>query len=97
MQIKENIGLGDPAHAQDEERIQEAAKLGGANEFIDQLPDGYDTYLKRPVPDVYSQLPEGTKTLFGKTVNFRCANWRGGLAEPILNACGTETSVDGVS
>jgi len=37
--ISENIGLGDPEHANDEDKIREAAKLGGAEEFIDRLPE----------------------------------------------------------
>ncbi|KAI3619668.1 abc transporter related protein [Moniliophthora roreri] len=71
LSIKDNIGLGDPAHAEDEDRIEQAAVLGGAAEFIEKLPDQYDTYLKRPVGDVYSTLSEGTKTIFGRPVNYQ--------------------------
>ncbi|EEB97262.1 hypothetical protein MPER_03461 [Moniliophthora perniciosa FA553] len=59
------------SHAEDEDRIEQAATLGGAAEFIEKLSDQYDTYLKRPVGDVYSTLPEGTKTIFGRPVNYR--------------------------
>ncbi|KAG1908606.1 P-loop containing nucleoside triphosphate hydrolase protein [Suillus fuscotomentosus] len=38
--IHENIGLGNPAFANGDEKIREAARLGGAEEFIDDLPDG---------------------------------------------------------
>lgn len=69
-QIKENIGIGDPKRAKDENKIREAARLGGAGDFIDQLPNKFDTYLHRPVQDVYSDLPEGTKMLFGRPVDF---------------------------
>ncbi|EIN13242.1 P-loop containing nucleoside triphosphate hydrolase protein [Punctularia strigosozonata HHB-11173 SS5] len=79
LQIKDNIGLGDPEHATDVERIQEAARLGGADEVIRELPDGLDTWLRRPVADVYSNIPEGTKTLFGKTVDFGSVREAGSL------------------
>jgi ATP-binding cassette subfamily B protein len=41
--IRENIAYGkqDATDAQ----IREAARLAGADEFIDELPDGYDTYV----------------------------------------------------
>lgn len=41
--IKENIAYGKPG-ATDEE-IEEAARLSGADEFINALPDKYDTYV----------------------------------------------------
>ena len=41
--IKENIAYGKE-NATDEE-IKEAAKLAGAHEFIECLPNGYDTYV----------------------------------------------------
>ncbi len=41
--IKENIAYGKP-DATDEE-IKTAAKLAGADEFIEALPQGYDTYV----------------------------------------------------
>ena len=41
--IRENIAYGKK-DATDEE-IVEAAKLAGAHEFIDAMPDGYDTYV----------------------------------------------------
>jgi len=41
--IKENIAYGKE-NASDEE-IKEAAALAGASEFIEALPDGYDTYV----------------------------------------------------
>jgi len=68
--ISENIGLGDPENANDEDKIREAARLGGAEEFIDLLPDGFEAFLDRPVQDYYSDLPEGTKTLFGRSVEY---------------------------
>ena len=41
--VRENIEYGKPG-ATDEE-IREAARLAGAEEFIDNLPDGFDTYV----------------------------------------------------
>jgi ATP-binding cassette subfamily B protein len=38
-----NIEYGRPGAAREE--IIEAAKLAGADEFINELPDGYDTYV----------------------------------------------------
>lgn len=41
--VKENIAYGKPG-ATDEE-IRAAARLAGADEFIEKLPEGYDTYV----------------------------------------------------
>ncbi len=41
--VKENIEYGRPG-ATDEE-IRKAARLAGAEDFIDNLPDGFDTYV----------------------------------------------------
>ena len=62
--------MGDPRSARDQDKIEEAAKLGGAYEFTEKLREGFDTYLDRPVQDVYSNLPAGTKTLFGREVSY---------------------------
>ncbi len=42
--IHENIALGDPAMAR--ARVMQAARLAGADEFIAQLPQGYDTIIE---------------------------------------------------
>ncbi|KAH9069743.1 HlyB/MsbA family ABC transporter [Lactarius deliciosus] len=68
LSIKDNIGLGNPRLAGDDAAIEEAARLGGASELIARLPDGIDTYLERPVRDIYVGLPEGTRKLFGRKV-----------------------------
>jgi len=70
QKVKQNIALGDPSSAFDEDKIIEAAKLGGAHDFITRLPESYDTHLQRPVSDVYCGLPEGTKSLFGREVKY---------------------------
>jgi ATP-binding cassette, subfamily B, bacterial HlyB/CyaB len=54
--IRENIALGDPAMPR--VMVMHAAKLAGADEFIAQLPQGYDTMIeerganlfRRPAP-----------------------------------------------
>ncbi|WP_035735470.1 ABC transporter ATP-binding protein [Glycomyces arizonensis] len=43
--IAENIELGKPGAPRSE--IVEAAKVVGAHEFIDALPDGYDTHVRK--------------------------------------------------
>ncbi|KIJ59811.1 hypothetical protein HYDPIDRAFT_118060 [Hydnomerulius pinastri MD-312] len=79
LSIKENIALGNPDLAMDEDKIREAARLGGALEFVDKLPEGFDTYLDRPVRDYYSSLPEGTTTLFGRQVDYSRVRGVGGM------------------
>ena len=56
-----------------------AARLGGTDEFVKKLPQGLDTYLDRPVRDHYACLPEGTKTLFGREVNYSAIRDAGGM------------------
>ena len=79
MKIRDNIGLGDPLEPYDDHRIEEAARAGGAFEFVERLPDGFDTYLERPVPDYYSSLPEGTTSLFGRKVDHSRVRRFGGM------------------
>ena len=47
MTAKENIGVGDIDGDTSMERIVEAARSGGAHEFISRLHNGYDTILGR--------------------------------------------------
>ncbi|KAF8446437.1 P-loop containing nucleoside triphosphate hydrolase protein [Boletus edulis BED1] len=79
LSIKENIALGNPNLAPDDDKIREATRLGGAEEFIDKLPEGFDTYLDRPVRDYYSGLPEGTAMLFGRKVNYNRVRGAGAM------------------
>jgi len=69
LSVRENIAFGDPSRAHDDAAIEEAARLGGASELIARLPEGLDTYLKRPVRDLYWGMPDGTTTLFGRKVD----------------------------
>ena len=45
LKVGENIGAGDVRHFEDEARWREAAALGMAAPFIDELPGGYATQL----------------------------------------------------
>ncbi len=45
--VGENIGAGDVEHFEDPARWETAARKGLANEFIDDLPEGYQTQLGR--------------------------------------------------
>lgn len=47
LAAKDNIGFGDLASLDDLDAIVEAARRAGADEFIDDLPAGYDTRLGR--------------------------------------------------
>ncbi|KAG0703055.1 P-loop containing nucleoside triphosphate hydrolase protein [Suillus ampliporus] len=58
LSIRENISLGNPVFAHDDDKVREAARLGGAEDFIDELPEGFDTYVNRPVRDRYTQGPQ---------------------------------------
>ena len=69
-------------NASDVERIKEAACLGGAAEFIEKLPDGYNSYLERPVHDIYSNLPMGMSKLFGRTISHSKLRKFGGKGRP---------------
>lgn len=44
-------------------------------DFIHKLPEGLDSYLEHPVPDVFSGLPEGTTRMFGRPLTY--AHMRG--------------------
>ncbi|GJJ09413.1 hypothetical protein Clacol_003635 [Clathrus columnatus] len=71
LSIKENIGIGDPQHAHDIQKIHKAANLGGALDMVEALPEGFDTFLYRPVKDYYSGIPDQTKQLFGRQVDIK--------------------------
>ncbi len=43
--VGENIGAGDIDHFEDRQRWQQAAEMGMAKDFIDKLPQQYDTQL----------------------------------------------------
>lgn len=47
LKVGENIGVGDVGHIDDEERWAEAGNRGMADQFVDEMPDGYHTQLGR--------------------------------------------------
>jgi ABC-type multidrug transport system fused ATPase/permease subunit len=79
LSIHENIGLGNPALAHDNDKIREAAHLGGAEDFIDELPDGFNTYVRRPVNDSYPDFPT---TPSGQPIDFSLVRSVGGIRFP---------------
>ncbi|EJF56118.1 P-loop containing nucleoside triphosphate hydrolase protein [Dichomitus squalens LYAD-421 SS1] len=79
LSIRDNIALGDPENFHNEAHVHMAARLGGASEFIAKLSEGYDTYLDKPVRDYFSGMPEGTRTLFGKQIDFSVVRGAGGM------------------
>ena len=50
LSVAENIGLGDVAAMADRERIIQAARAAGADDWIQTLPNGYDTKLGNLFP-----------------------------------------------
>ncbi|EJD55702.1 P-loop containing nucleoside triphosphate hydrolase protein [Auricularia subglabra TFB-10046 SS5] len=63
-----NIAFGDPGNAWDDEAVNAATKAAGID-FEHKLPKGMDTYIYHPVQDRYSDLPEGTQSLFGRKIS----------------------------
>lgn len=51
LSIHENIALGNPVLANDSDKVREAARLASAEEFIDDLPGRFNTYIKRSEDD----------------------------------------------
>jgi ATP-binding cassette subfamily B protein len=47
LSVGENIGVGDVRHLQDEERWKRAAERGMADDFVGDLPEGFQTQLGR--------------------------------------------------
>ncbi|MFC8453492.1 ABC transporter ATP-binding protein [Kitasatospora sp. NPDC057223] len=45
LTVAENIGMGAPRHADDRDRLREAAHRAGALPLIEELPNGWDTVL----------------------------------------------------
>ncbi|KAG1825438.1 P-loop containing nucleoside triphosphate hydrolase protein [Suillus subaureus] len=79
LSIHENIGLGNPALAHDDDKIREAARLGGAEDFIDELPDGFNAYVRRPAGDIYPDFPW---TPSGQPIDFSLVRSVGGIHVP---------------
>ncbi len=47
LKLRENVGFGSVAHAEDEARVARAVDHGGATEVVDALPEKLDTPLGR--------------------------------------------------
>jgi ABC-type multidrug transport system fused ATPase/permease subunit len=62
LSLSENIGLGYPAFSSDKDMITEAAKDGGALEFIQKLNKGLDTVLKPMIDMFISSKLHGYRT-----------------------------------
>ncbi|KAI0716185.1 P-loop containing nucleoside triphosphate hydrolase protein [Cerioporus squamosus] len=65
-QIRDNIALGDPSGRGDDSHVWQAARLGGAESFIEKLSDGLETYLEPPSLEYSGGPQEGSKSLLGK-------------------------------
>ena len=55
LSIAENIGIGNPSHLNDREKIAEAATRGGAEGVIKKLKNGLDHFLERDDTVISSQ------------------------------------------
>jgi ATP-binding cassette subfamily B protein len=55
----QNVAMGRVARSDDTAAIVEAAKRAGAHDFIDQLPQGYETLLSRQFHDAGKELSVG--------------------------------------
>ncbi|RPD56250.1 HlyB/MsbA family ABC transporter [Lentinus tigrinus ALCF2SS1-7] len=66
LSIRDNIALGDPTGSGDDSHVRQAARLGGAESFIEKLSDGFETYLERPALEYSGGPTEGSKSLSGK-------------------------------
>ena len=62
--------MGDPATANDDDRVRLAARLAGAEGLVEKLPDGFHTYLERPVYDRQSGTTEGKRTWTGRVISY---------------------------
>ncbi|KAJ7490994.1 P-loop containing nucleoside triphosphate hydrolase protein [Mycena latifolia] len=67
LSLRENIGLGNPAHVDDMEMIRAAARQGGAEDVIAKQADGFGTVLEHPRGLKYgSDVQKGDKTLLAE-------------------------------
>ena len=80
LSVRDNTALGDPENFYNDAHVHMAARLGRASEFVGKLPEGYEAFLDRPVRDYFSGMPEGTRTLFGREIDFSGVRSAGGMA-----------------
>jgi ABC-type multidrug transport system fused ATPase/permease subunit len=55
------------------------------SELITRLPDGLDTYLERPVRDLYAGLPDGASVFGGKVDNDHLRGVMGSPTDNVLS------------
>ncbi|KAJ7765689.1 P-loop containing nucleoside triphosphate hydrolase protein [Mycena metata] len=60
LSLRENIGIGNPAHVADMGMIHTAAKQGGADGLVSKLGDGFETVLQQTWGTQFSE--NGVKT-----------------------------------
>lgn len=78
FQLRDNIAIGDPENADDDDRVLEAARLSGVDSIAEKLPEKYETYLHRPVENIYNNIPPGVKNLFGRDTTVNTDTWLSG-------------------
>lgn len=69
LSVGENIGMGDPENVKDMSRIREAARMGGALEFIENKCPGQFDEVLTPIYTLYSSywpIPELFKGVYDK-------------------------------
>jgi ATP-binding cassette subfamily B protein len=50
LTANENVALGDTAHIDDTQRVQSAVDQAGARDFLERLPEKYETILSKAFP-----------------------------------------------
>jgi ABC-type multidrug transport system fused ATPase/permease subunit len=69
LSLRENIGLGNPAHVADMDMIRAAATQGGAQDLIAKLADGFETVLEHPRGMQWGvDVKKGDKTLLAEAL-----------------------------
>ena len=79
VQIRDNIALGNPSAAHDDARVLAAARLAEADGFVEKLPEGFDSFLERPVWDEYAPESEGSKLANGVEVDYTALRAAAGI------------------
>lgn len=85
-QIRENIAIGDPAAGEDDHGVRQAASLAGAEALIEKLPDGFSTFLERPVQDHYSTLPSGKNASLGTQSEYETVRAAAGMKQAAMSS-----------
>ncbi|KAG1770215.1 P-loop containing nucleoside triphosphate hydrolase protein [Suillus occidentalis] len=83
LSIHENIALGNPALANDSDKVREAARLASAEEFIDDLPGRFNTYIKQSDDDHARE-----QTTYGEFIDSPFTHGTGGPHDTISGLSG---------